>query len=280
MEFNFTKWQGCGNDFVLVDGLASDSQGIAELSEKICDRHYGIGADGLILVLSSEKADFRMRIYNADGSEAEMCGNGIRCFARFVFEKGYAKDTIFTVETGAGILTPEVLTDAQGKVQKIRVNMGKPVLAAEDIPVSGFGRQQVVNQPISVLGQEYKMTCVSMGNPHCVIFVEDLAALDLEKVGPLFEKHPWFPKKTNTEFVEVKDRSHLRMRVWERGAAITLACGTGSCATLVAGVLNDKTEKSAEIVLDGGHLFIEWPDDGNVYMSGPAEKVFSGKYSC
>lgn len=280
MEFNFTKWQGCGNDFVLVDGLASDSQGIAELSEKICDRHYGIGADGLILVLPSEKADFRMRIYNADGSEAEMCGNGIRCFARFVFEKGYAKDTRFTVETGAGILTPEVLTDDLGKVQQIRVNMGKPVLAAEDIPVSGFGRQQVVNQPISVLGQEYKMTCVSMGNPHCVVFVEDLAALDLEKVGPLFEKHPWFPKKTNTEFVEVKDRSHLRMRVWERGAAITLACGTGSCATLVAGVLNDKTEKSAEIVLDGGRLFIEWLDDGNVYMSGPAEKVFAGSYSC
>lgn len=195
MEFNFTKWQGCGNDFVLVDGLASDSQGIAELSEKICDRHYGIGADGLILVLPSEKADFRMRIYNADGSEAEMCGNGIRCFARFVFEKGYAKDTRFTVETGAGILTPEVLTDDLGKVQQIRVNMGKPVLAAEDIPVSGFGRQQVVNQPISVLGQEYKMTCVSMGNPHCVVFVEDLAALDLEKVGPLFEKHPWFPKQ-------------------------------------------------------------------------------------
>lgn len=280
MEFNFTKWQGCGNDFVLVDGLASDSQGIAELSEKICDRHYGIGADGLILVLPSEKADFRMRIYNADGSEAEMCGNGIRCFARFVFEKGYAKDTRFTVETGAGILTPEVLTDDLGKVQQIRVNMGKPVLAAEDIPVSGFGRQQVVNQPISVLGQEYKMTCVSMGNPHCVVFVEDLAALDLEKVGPLFEKHPWFPKKTNTEFVEVKDRSHLRMRVWERGAAITLACGTGSCATLVAGVLNDKTEKSAEIVLDGGRLFIEWLDDGNVYMSGPAEEVFAGSYSC
>lgn len=276
MEFKFTKWQGCGNDFVLVDCFSEEIADYPKLAVKVCDRHYGIGADGLILILSSQKADFKMRIFNADGSEAEMCGNGIRCFARYVYEAKRTTKKIFTIETGAGILTPEIILNDDGSVKLVRVNMGQPILAAEDIPVAGFARRAVVAEPITVLGQEYKMTCVSMGNPHCVVFVEDLAKVDLEKIGPLFEKHEYFPKKTNTEFVEIKDSKHIRMRVWERGAAITLACGTGSCATLVAAVLNEKTDKKVEIELDGGILVVEWADDQNVYMAGPAEKVFEG----
>jgi len=276
MEFKFTKWQGCGNDFVLVDCFDENIVDYPKLSVKVCDRHYGIGADGLILILPSQKADFRMRIFNADGSEAEMCGNGIRCFARYVYEAKRTTKKVFTIETGAGILTPEIITADDGSVELIRVNMGQPVLAAEDIPVTGFGRRTILAEPINVLGQEYKMTCVSMGNPHCVVFVDDISTVDLEKIGPLFETHACFPKKTNTEFVEIKDSNHIRMRVWERGAAITLACGTGSCATLVAAVLNQKTDKKAEIELDGGTLLVEWADDENVYMSGPAEKVFDG----
>ncbi len=278
MNLNFSKWQGCGNDFVLADCFAEKIDDFAALAVRICDRHYGVGADGLILVLPSAVADFKMRIFNTDGSEAEMCGNGIRCFARYVYETKLTEKTIFTVETGAGILTPEILLTADGKVELVRVNMGQPVLAGDEIPVSGFGMNRVIDEPLEVLGQQYKMTCVSMGNPHCVIFVDNIAQVELEKIGASFEKHSAFPKKTNTEFVEVKDRQHMRMRVWERGAAITLACGTGSCATLVAAVLNDKSDRRAEIELDGGKLVIEWGEDGNVYMSGPAERVFTGTY--
>lgn len=278
MNLNFSKWQGCGNDFVLVDCFAEKIEDFAALSVRICDRHYGVGADGLILVLPSAVADFKMRIFNTDGSEAEMCGNGIRCFARYVYEKKLTDKTVFTVETGAGVLTPEILLANDGQVELVRVNMGQPILAGDEIPVTGFGMNRVIDKPLEVLGQSYKMTCVSMGNPHCVIFVDDIEQVELEKIGAFFEKHPAFPKKTNTEFVEVKDRQHMRMRVWERGAAITLACGTGSCATLVAAVLNDKSDRRAEIELDGGKLVIEWAEDGNVYMAGPAEHVFNGTY--
>ncbi|MGL5270637.1 MAG: diaminopimelate epimerase [Selenomonadaceae bacterium] len=278
MNLNFSKWQGCGNDFVLVDCFAEKIEDFAALSVRICDRHYGVGADGLILVLPSAVADFKMRIFNTDGSEAEMCGNGIRCFARYVYEKKLTDKTVFTVETGAGVLTPEILLANDGQVELVRVNMGQPILAGDEIPVTGFGMNRVIDKPLEVLGQSYKMTCVSMGNPHCVIFVDDIEQVELEKIGAFFEKHPAFPKKTNTEFVEVKDRQHMRMRVWERGAAITLACGTGSCATLVAAVLNDKSDRRAEIELDGGNLVIEWAEDGNVYMAGPAEHVFNGTY--
>ncbi len=278
MKFNFTKWQGCGNDFVIVDCFAEKIDDFAALAVRICDRHYGIGADGLILVQPSAKADFKMRIFNTDGSEAEMCGNGIRCFARYVYEAKRTAKTVFTVETGAGILTPEIILGKNNAVELIRVNMGQPILAGEDIPVTGFGREQIVAAPITVLGKAYEMTCVSMGNPHCVVFVDDIKQVPLEAVGPLFEKHELFPRKINTEFVEVKDRRHMRMRVWERGAAITLACGTGSCATLVAAVLNGKTDKQVEIELDGGRLLVEWAADKNIYMSGPAEKTFTGVY--
>jgi diaminopimelate epimerase len=278
MHFAFTKWQGCGNDFVLADCFQEKIDNYAVLAKEVCDRHYGIGADGLILILPSEKADFRMRIFNTDGSEAEMCGNGIRCFARCVYEKKLTEKTEFTVETGAGILVPH-LELANGRVQGVRVDMGEPVLEAGRIPVAGFGPQRVIDEPIEVLGTTYRMTCVSMGNPHCVVFVKSLAALPLETLGPVFECHERFPRKVNTEFVEIRDRSHLRMRVWERGAAVTLACGTGSCATLVAAVLNGLTERRAEIVLDGGKLVVEWADNNHIYMTGPAEQTFSGTFS-
>ncbi len=278
MAFSFTKWQGCGNDFVLVNGFSErlDEEDLGALAQKICDRHYGIGADGLILVLPSKAADFRMRILNADGSEAEMCGNGIRCFAGVVHDEGLSDKEEFTVETGAGILVPR-LQLADGKLQGVRVDMGEPTLAGDRIPVLGFGAAHVVEQPIEAGGETLSMTCVSMGNPHCVIFVEEAEAVPIEKLGPLLERHEAFPKKTNVEFAAVLDASHIRMRVWERGAAVTLACGTGSCATLVAAALTGRTERAAEVQLDGGRLQIEWAEDNHVYMTGPAEKVFAGR---
>lgn len=278
MALAFTKWQGCGNDFVLVDGRTSGlPRDAGELSRHVCDRHYGIGADGLIFVLPSDKADFCMRIFNADGSEAEMCGNGIRCFARLVYEEHMTEKDSFTVETGAGILTPRIVKE-NGKIIGVEVNMGEPVLEAEKIPVAGFGNNRVISEEIEVLGKRYRATCVSMGNPHCVVFVGDVDDVAMETVGPAFEHHDWFPRRTNTEFVVVRDREHLRMRVWERGAAVTLACGTGACASLVAAVLNGRAERKAEVELDGGRLTIEWAEDNHIYMTGPAEKVFSGVY--
>ena len=276
MKLNFTKWQGCGNDFVLIDCLEKPlKKDYADLAKAICDRHYGIGADGILVVEPSNKANFCMRIINADGSEAEMCGNGIRCFARYLYDYGRTKKQQFTIETGAGILVPELQIE-EGRVTGIKVDMGEPILAGEDIPVAGFGRNKVINETLTVEGHEYKMTCVSMGNPHCVIFVDDADTFPIEKLGTFFEHHMAFPRKTNTEFVSVRDRSHLRMRVWERGAAVTLACGTGSCATLVAGVLTDRTDRLAEIQLDGGRLMVEWYANNHVFMTGPAELVFEG----
>ena len=272
----FTKWQGCGNDFVLIDCLRAGMEDYAAFSRKVCDRHFGIGADGLLVVLPSDRADFRMRIFNTDGSEAEMCGNGIRCFARYLHDNGIAGASEFTVETGAGVLVPEIVS-GNGKEKAVRVDMGTPVLAGDEIPVTGFGKNRVVSEPIEVEGKTYAMTCVSMGNPHCVLFVEDIGSSGIERLGPLFESHERFPRRTNTEFVEIRDRKRMRMRVWERGAAITLACGTGACASLVAAVLNDRTERKAEVELDGGKLLIEWADSGHVYMTGPAEPVFSGE---
>ena len=278
MGIEFTKWQGCGNDFVLVDDRRESIKDPAELSRKMCDRHYGIGADGLIIIRPSDKADTRMRIYNTDGSEAEMCGNGIRCFARWVYELGLVPGEEFTVETGAGILVPKIIKE-NGRITGVRVDMGQPVLDAEKIPTKGFGTGRVVDKTIEVLGETYHVTCVSMGNPHCVVLWDDLSTLDIEKLGPAFENHPAFPNRVNTEFVSVRDKNHVRMRVWERGAAVTMACGTGACATLTACVLNGRTERKAEIELDGGKLFIEWSEkDNHIYMTGPAEEVYKGTY--
>ena len=274
----FTKWQGCGNDFVLFDCLQDDIEDYASVARKVCDRHYGVGADGILVVLPSAQADFRMRIFNTDGSEAEMCGNGIRCFARYLYDFGLTKETRFTVETGAGILVPEIVLEG-GKVKGIKVDMGEPHLLGEEIPVVGFDGSKVIDKSMSVDGQEYHFTAVSMGNPHCVIFVDDAESFPIYELGHKFEEHALFPKKTNTEFVEVKDRQHVRMRVWERGAAVTLACGTGSCATVVAGILNGKLDRDAatEVELDGGKLSIHWANDNHVFMTGPAELVFSGE---
>ena len=272
----FTKWQGCGNDFVLFDCLKENIEDYAKLACKVCDRHYGVGADGILVVLPSDKADFRMRIFNTDGSEAEMCGNGIRCFARYLYDFGLTDKTSFTVETGAGILVPEIVLDGE-TVKGIKVDMGEPHLLGEEIPVVGFDGQNVIDQSMTVAGKEYRFTAVSMGNPHCVIFVEDAENFPIYELGHKFEIHGLFPRKTNTEFVEVKDRKHVRMRVWERGAAVTLACGTGSCATVVAGILNDKLDREAEVELDGGKLLIHWADNNHVFMTGPAELVFSGE---
>ena len=206
-----------------------------------------------------------------------MCGNGIRCFAGVVHAEGLSDEEEFTVETGAGVLVPR-LQLAGSRLTGVRVDMGEPILEGERIPVLGFGASRVIEQPIEAAGETFSMTCVSMGNPHCVIFVEDAEAVPMEKVGPLLERHEKFPKKTNVEFAEIKDDSHIRMRVWERGAAVTLACGTGSCATLVAAALTGRTKREAEVQLDGGRLQIEWAEDNHVYMTGSAEKVFDGKY--
>ena len=276
---HFSKWQGCGNDFVLVDCLDGQSMDFPAFARHACDRHYGIGADGVLLVLPSEHADIRMRIFNTDGSEAEMCGNGIRCFARYLYDFGRVRKQRFTVETGAGILEPELII-VDGDVSAVCVDMGEPVLSGDSIPVSGFGERRVIAEPIEVGGEAFSMTCVSIGNPHCVVFVDDIGRVPLERLGPMFESHTIFPRKTNTEFAEVRDPSHIRMRVWERGAAITLACGTGSCATLVAGVLEGRTGRTAKIELDGGTLKVEWREGNNhVYMTGPAELVFEGECS-
>lgn len=275
MKFNFTKLQGTGNDFILIDCMKEPALDYAGAAVRLCDRHYGIGADGILLVLPSSRADFCMRIINADGSEAEMCGNGIRCFARYVYDKGLTEKEEFTVETGAGVLVPKIILN-KGIVQQVKVDMGEPILAGDKIPVAGFGNNQVVNESITINGRDFKMTCVSMGNPHCVVFVEDAENFPIMEFGPLFEVCDKFPKKTNTEFAQIIDAGHIRMRVWERGAAVTLACGTGSCATLTAAVLNGLTKRQAEIQLDGGRLTVEWADNNHLYMTGPAEFVFCG----
>ena len=247
----------------------------AKVSIAVSDRHFGIGSDGLITIGPSDIADFRMRIYNADGSEAEMCGNGIRCVAKYVYDHKMTDKKKITIETGAGVKTLQ-LTVADGKVSLVRVDMGEPILKPDLIPVDASG-EQVVDEPIEVEGREWKMTCVSMGNPHAVIFVEDTEHFELEKYGPEFEHHPRFPKRTNTEFVHVISPTEASMRVWERGSAETLACGTGTCATVMACILNHKTENKVLVHLRGGDLTIEYdPDNNHIYMTGPATEVFHG----
>ncbi|MBQ9365392.1 MAG: diaminopimelate epimerase [Schwartzia sp.] len=286
MAIDFTKWQGCGNDFVLIEDMDERVADASKLAARICDRHFGIGADGLILLLPSDSADLKMRIFNADGSEAEMCGNGIRCFSRLAYERGIVTRGEFSVETGAGILRPRIVKERDAIVG-VCVDMGEPRLLSREIPAVDFvgigENDRVVGVQMKVDGAGFRVTCVSMGNPHCVVFIaengyDDIMSFPIERFGPLFERDAHFPRKTNTEFVKVIDRSHLRMRVWERGAAVTLACGTGACATLVAASLNNLADKKADIGLDGGTLHVEWKGDNHVYMTGPAEKVFEGRF--
>ncbi len=272
----FTKMHGCGNDYVYVNLFEEKLEDPASVSIKVSDRHFGIGSDGLITIGPSEKADFRMRIYNADGSEAEMCGNGIRCVAKYVYDHKLTDKTEITVETGAGVLTL-ILYPENGKVQQVRVDMGEPILTPAEIPVIADG-DKVINQPIEVGGKTWNMTCVSMGNPHAVVFVEDTANFELEKYGPLFENHERFPKRTNTEFVQIISRTEANMRVWERGSAETWACGTGTCACVMASILNEKTEDKVLVHLRGGDLTIEYDRATNhVFMTGPATEVFEGE---
>jgi diaminopimelate epimerase len=273
----FSKWHGLGNDFVIINGFKEHIDDYASMAREVCHRHFGIGADGLVAVLPSNKADFTMRIFNSDGSEAEMCGNVTRCVARYVYENGLTDKTQITLETHAGIIKPELIF-GNGMIQSVCVDMGEPRLKRSQVPMTGNPDEEAVNILLEIDGTEFHITGVSVGNPHCVIFVDDLSIIDLPSIGPKLETHSLFPKKTNVEFVQVIDRETLRMRVWERGAGITMACGTGASSTLVAAVLNGKTERQATVVLDGGELFIEWGTDNHVYMSGPAVEVFRGEY--
>ncbi len=272
----FTKMQGLGNDYVYVNCFRENVENPSEMAIKVSDRHFGIGSDGLILIKPSEAADFRMDMYNADGSQAEMCGNGIRCVAKYVYDYGLTDQTEISVETLAGIKYLK-LQIADGKVSRITVNMGQPELVPDKIPVQADG-DRVVDEPIVVNGVTYKMTCVSMGNPHCIVFVDDTADFPLEEIGPLFENHERFPKRVNTEFIQILNRNEVNMRVWERGSGETLACGTGACASAVACVLNGLTEDEITLHLLGGDLSVRWDQEENlVYMTGPATVVFDGE---
>ena len=270
----FTKMHGCGNDYVYVDCTREMIPDPEQTAIQVSRHHFGIGSDGLILICPSEKGDFRMRMFNADGSEGAMCGNGIRCVAKFVYDKGLTDKTRIAVETLGGMKYLD-LTVEDGKVSKVRVDMGAPILEAEKIPAVGLG-EQVVGQRVSVAGQDWTMTCVSMGNPHAVVWCEDVQGLEIEKIGPQFEHHPMFPDRVNTEFVRVLDRKNVEMRVWERGSGETLACGTGACATAVACFLNGLTDRSVTVHLLGGELDIEVTED-TVFMTGPATTVFEGE---
>ena len=272
----FTKMHGIGNDYVYVNCFEESVKNPAEVSKFVSDRHFGIGSDGLILISPSAIADFRMNIYNADGSQAEMCGNGIRCVAKYVYDYGLTDKTEISVETLAGIKYLRLQVE-NGKVASVEVNMGAPILEPKEIPVA-VEESPVVNVPVEVKGKIYHMTCVSMGNPHAIIFMNNVKDLDIAAIGPYFENHTVFPKGTNTEFVEVLDRNTVNMRVWERGSDETLACGTGACATTVACILNDKTENEVTVHLLGGDLKIRWDREANqVYMTGPATVVFDGE---
>lgn len=281
----FTKMHGCGNDYVYVDCTKEVIPDIEATAIRVSDRHFGIGSDGLILIKSSEVADFEMDMYNADGSRGKMCGNGIRCVAKYVYDHGLTNKTEITVDTQAGIKTLQ-LTVCDGKVSKVCVDMGEPILIPQEIPVkaSVLGladnrREAIVAQPFTVANSSYDITCVSMGNPHCITFIdENVRSFPLEAIGPLFEKHELFPEGVNTEFVNIIDKEHLRMRVWERGSGETLACGTGACAVAVASYLNGFTGRNVDIELMGGHLEIAYDEATNhVFMTGPATEVFSGE---
>lgn len=268
-RLHFTKMEGTGNDFIVVDGLERETGSVVRQAKFLCDRRFGIGADQLLLILPSKKADFRMGIINADGSEVEMCGNGVRCFAKYLVDHGlFAGDTM-AVETPAGIIRPTLTGDG------VTVDMGRPVLNGPDIPVRMNG--QIISKPLTVDGDTWNMTCVSMGNPHCVIRVDRLDDFPVETVGRQIETDSLFPRRTNVEFVEILNKGEIGMRVWERGAGETLSCGTGACASAVAAALNGWTSRSVVVHLKGGDLKIAWLDDDRVMMTGPAREVFTGE---
>ena len=272
----FTKYNGLGNDFVFLDEQTALSvKNPTVLAQKICDRRFGVGADGLVLLLPSARADVRMRIINSDGSEAEMCGNASRCVPLHMYRRGMCKKKNISLETLAGIIRTEIIDEGCGLV---RVDMGEPRLRRAEIPILGAADDRAIGVPVGACGRTFFGTAVSMGNPHFVVFVEDAQTIPLEQWGPSLETHKLFPRKTNVEFVQVLNKYAIRMRVWERGAGITRACGTGACAAAVAGVLNNKTAEKITVKLDGGDLQIEWPDQQRVWMTGLAQEVFTGEY--
>lgn len=272
----FTKMHGCGNDYVYVNCFEETVDNPSEVAKIVSDRHFGIGSDGLILICPSEKADFRMAMYNLDGSEGKMCGNGVRCIAKYVYDHHLTDKTRISLETLAGIKYLDLQVE-NGKVSTVTVDMGEPILEAAKIPVT-IPKDRIIDEPVDIDGKTWNMTCVSMGNPHAIVFVDDTQSLDLEKIGPAVEKHPMFPEQVNTEFLQVLDRHTVNMRVWERGSGETLACGTGACASAMACILNGKTEHEVLIHLLGGDLRITYdPDKNRIFMTGPATEVFSGE---
>lgn len=273
----FTKMHGCGNDYVYVNGFTEKIKDKPAFVRAVSDRHFGVGGDGAIFINPSDEADFEMEMYNADGSRAEMCGNGIRCVAKYVYDKKLTDSKHISIAS-CGKVKYLDLEIEKGEVTSVRVNMGEPVLKASQVPVL-CDKEQAVDEPITVQGKEYRMTCVSMGNPHAVVFMDEVEEMDIAAIGPYFENHPVFPNRTNTEFVRVVDESHVIMRVWERGTGETLACGTGCCATVVACVLNGLTKEKVTVKVLGGEILIEWDRDENlVYMTGPASTVFEGEF--
>ena len=274
----FTKMHGLGNDYVYIDCSAEKVDDLPELARAASDRHFGIGADGLILIMPSSTADVKMRMFNADGSEAQMCGNGIRCVAKYAFDHGLSPSNPMTVETAAGVKTLDLRIGPDGKVAAATVDMGEPILETERIPAK-FPLPRVVEMPVRTTTHAYAVTCVSMGNPHAVVFVDDVAAVPLERVGPEIENHPLFPERINAHFVQVRSLQEVAVRTWERGSGITLACGTGASAVCVAGFLTGRTQRRIAAHLPGGSLELEWREgDNHVYMTGPAVEVFSGEW--
>ena len=279
MKVKFTKMHGCGNDYVYINGFTEHvpQEVKEEFVKRVSDRHFGIGSDGVIFINPAKEADFEMEMYNADGSRSEMCGNGMRCVGKYVYDYGLTEQKEFSVVSAGKIKYLQLTVNEKNKAVQIRVNMGSPILSPAEIPVKAEG-EMVVDEPITVLDKEYKMTCVSMGNPHAVVFVEDVMNFPLNEIGPYFENHDRFPNRTNTEFVQIVDREHIKMRVYERGTGETLACGTGCCACVVACVLNGLTDTKVDVQVLGGVVHIEWDRDENlIYMTGPGETVFDGE---
>lgn len=275
----FTKMHGAGNDYVYVDCFAEEVADPAGLARQVSDRNFGIGSDGLILILPSDCADLRMRMFNADGSEAEMCGNGIRCVAKYAYDHGLITKREIAIETGHGVLTLKLFVNSSGRVDQVQVAMGRPGLTRGELPMTGPAGEQALNVPLEVAGHLLDLTCVSMGNPHAVVYVEDVGQFPVATVGPLIEHHSWFPNRINVEFVQIVSPREVIQRTWERGAGETLACGTGAAAVTVAGVLTGRSERRITNHLRGGDLFMEWSEAGEVLMTGPAVEVFSGVFA-
>ena len=274
----FTKMHGAGNDYVYINGFKEQVDDPADLAQRVSHRQFGIGSDGLILILPSEIADVRMRMFNLDGSESEMCGNGIRCVAKYAYDHGLVDSLEITAETGAGVLSLTLFPGESGLIERVRVDMGAPQLTRRAIPMLGAAEEKAIAVPIEIGSQEYEITAVSMGNPHAVVFVDDVETFPVTEVGPLIENHPWFPERVNVEFVQVVSPTEVIQRTWERGSGETLACGTGASAVTTAGVLTERTERKITNHLRGGDLELEWLDGGSVMMTGPAVEVFSGDY--